>query len=409
MGRISFAPCIYPRDKRKDGLYTVRIRIALNKKSKVVTTSLSAEQSQLTKKLKVKDPALNDSIVDLIRKMRRAVGDIDQYALDSMSLDDVLAVIDRGIRGDVFRLDFSKFWVEAIADKPRGSRVNYMCALHALQSFMGRESMDIGEITVRNMYAFEDWLASRHGKGARAVRMYTAAVSHVHSLARRKYNSIDTGEMPIRNPFEFYKPPKQNAPKHRDVGLEVLQQMIDSRKTLSGRERRAVDAFLLSFALMGMNAVDLYRCAPPKNGIIIYNRSKTKDRKWDNAEMHVKIDGRILPLVEEWHDRGREFAFKYHYIHANPRQFNSALAQGLKAYRERMGIPTRKLDFYSARHTWSTAAFSAGVEQGIINDCLCHGDEKLKMTNIYIHKDWGILWQANEKVLGLLDWTPLAD
>ena len=158
---------------------------------------------------------------------------------------------------------------------------------------------------------------------------------------------------------------------------------------------------------MGMNAVDLYTCAPPRNGILIYNRSKTKDKKADRAEMHVKIDERILPLYEEYRDRGKQFAFKYHFIHSNHRQFNASLSYGLKKYRERKGLPPKKPDFYSARHTWSTAAFMAGVEQSLINDCLCHGDESMKMTNIYIHKDWSVMWRANEKVLDLLDWSPL--
>ena len=38
--------------------------------------------------------------------------------------------------------------------------------------------------------------------------------------------------------------------KHRDVDLSVIQQMIEIRGQLQGRERRAVDAFLLSFAMM---------------------------------------------------------------------------------------------------------------------------------------------------------------
>lgn len=407
MGRITFTPCIYERDKRQDNLYTVRIRVGLNKQSKFITTNLSAEPSQLTKQLKIKDPNLRFQVEALMKKMRQAVDDVDQFMLDDMSVDEAIRIMERKIKGESFRLDFMSFWVEAIQSKPKDSQVNYMCALHALQAFYGKTSMDISEITIRRMYAFEDWLVEKYGKGARAVRMYTAAVSHIHSLARRKYNSVDTGEIPIRNPFEFYKPPKQKPPKHRDVELEILQDMINTRAKLAGPERRAVDSFLLSFALMGMNAVDLYTCAPPRNGILIYNRSKTKDKKADRAEMHVKIDERILPLYEEYRDRGKQFAFKYHFIHSNHRQFNASLSYGLKKYRERKGLPPKKPDFYSARHTWSTAAFVAGVEQSLINDCLCHGDESMKMTNIYIHKDWSVMWRANEKVLDLLDWSPL--
>lgn len=68
-----------------------------------------------------------------------------------------------------------------------------------------------------------------------------------------------------------------------------------------------------------------------------------------------------------------------------------------------MGIE-EYLTFYSARHTWATLAYSAGVDKSIINDCLCHIDESMRVTDIYIAKDWERLWKANEKVLDLFDW-----
>ena len=64
--------------------------------------------------------------------------------------------------------------------------------------------------------------------------------------------------------------------------------------------------------------------------------------------------------------------------------------------------------FYSARHTWATVAYRIGIEKGIINDCLCHVDQAMKVTDIYIEKDWERLWAANSKVMDCLDWTPLS-
>ena len=50
-----------------------------------------------------------------------------------------------------------------------------------------------------------------------------------------------------------------------------VENMVDTRKQITGkRERRAVDAFLLSFALMGMNSPDLYSCSAPIKGVITY-------------------------------------------------------------------------------------------------------------------------------------------
>lgn len=403
MARITLAPVIYPNFRRADGSYSIKMRVTVNRKSRFLVTSEIALPGQLTRSLSIKDTALVQRLRDLEKRMRNAVSDLDMYTLDQMDIDSVISYMNNRINGD-FRLDFFKFWEEAVSCKPSGSRENYIVALHSFQRFVGLNSLDISKVTSRLMREYESWLVAKHGSGARAVTMYTAAVAHVHSLARKKFNNDDTGEMLIKNPFDFYKPPKQKPTAHRNVEASVIQAMIDKRLELKGRERRAVDAYLLSFALMGMNAPDLLSCKPPKGDVLIYNRTKTKDRRADKAEMRVKVDERIRAIYDEWKDNDGEHAFRFHRFHENPKQFRWALAKGLASYRERMGIPAKGLDFYSARHSFASLAYSIGISKGIINDCLCHVDEAMKVTDIYINKDWSVLWEANRKVLDLFQW-----
>lgn len=404
MARVTFAPVVYSQFKRKDGNYTVKMRITVNGKSKYVTTNEVASKTQLTRSLAIKDPALILRLQGLESRMRSAVSGLDMYTLGQMDVNEVVSYMDKRLGGE-FRLEFCSFWTEAVADKPKGSRDNYIVALHSFQKFLRSDSIDISKVTSRLMREYEEWLTKKHGKGARAVTMYTAAVKHVHSLARKKYNDTEVGDILIKNTLEFYSPPKQRPPEHRDVDADVIQTMISIRRQLKGRERRAVDAFLISFALMGMNAPDLLTCKPPKDNVIIYNRSKTKNQRPDHAEMHVQIDSRIMPIYKEWCDDDGAHAFIFHRIHNNPKQFRWALAKGLKSYRERMGISDGKLDFYSARHTWGTLARNkAGIDKHTVNDCLCHVDEEMKVTDIYIHKDWSVMWEANRKVLDLFQW-----
>lgn len=398
------APVVYPNYRRLDGNYSVKMRITLKRKSRFITTSEIASPKQLTRSLSIKDAALLLRLRDLENRMRTAISGLDMYDLEEMEIDDVVSYINKRILGD-FRLEFCSFWTEAVADKPKGSRENYMVALHSFQKFLQVDTIDISKVTSRLMREYEEWLIKKHGKGARAVTMYTAAVKHVHSLARKKYNDSETGDVLIKNSLEFYTPPKQRPAEHRDVDADVIQTMINTRHQLEGRERRAVDAFLLSFALMGMNAPDLLSCKPPKDGIIIYNRQKTKNQRDDRAEMHVQIDPRIIPIYKEWAEVNGQTAFIFHRFHENHKQFTWALARGLKQYRQRMGIPDGKLDFYSARHAWGTIARNkAGIDKHTVNDCLCHVDEEMKVTDIYIHKDWSVMWEANKKVLDLFQW-----
>ena len=167
-------------------------------------------------------------------------------------------------------------------------------------------------------------------------------------------------------------------------------------------DKKAADMFVLSFGLMGMNAVDLHGCLPPKGDILIYNRTKTKGRRDDRAEMHVKIDKRIRPLFDSWIDPTGKRALRVYKTTANT--FSAELSVGLRRACKIMGI-TEPLTFYSARHTWATLAYSAGVDKAVINDCLCHIDKNMSITDIYIAKDWEVMWRANEKVLDLFDWS----
>lgn len=408
MPRITFAPVVYSQYKRQDGTYSVRMRITLNRESKYITTSEIATHSQLTKSLAIKDPALLSRLRELELRMRNAVSDLDVFTLSKMTVADVVKHMELRINGN-FHLDFFEFWEEAAQTKAKGSRENYLIALHSFQKFIGRPTLDISRVTSQLMREYETYLTELKGKGARSVTAYTAAAAHIHSLARKKYNNDETGEQLIKNPFEFYKPPKQNTPAHRNVSPTIIQTMIEKRRETSGIERRAVDAFLLSFALMGMNATDMFSCKHPIDGVIIYNRKKTCGRRADKAEMRVQIDSRIYPLFQEWADKNGEYAFIYHTVLAGNEPFNVLLARGLRQYRNRMGIPPKGLDFYSARHTWASIAYSIGIDKSIINDCLCHVDATMKVTDIYINKDWSVLWEANRQVLDQFDWSPLKD
>ena len=73
----------------------------------------------------------------------------------------------------------------------------------------------------------------------------------------------------------------------------------------------------------------------------------------------------------------------------------------LRRWAEREGI--EPFTFYAARKTWASLARRAGVEKATIDECLCHiGD--FPVADIYIERDWGLLNEANRKVLALFDW-----
>lgn len=403
MGTISFKPVVADH-KKADGTYTIRIRVTANRKSKYISTNISVSDIQLTRTGNIKDRAVLDNLDALVARMRAASADIDPFVVSRMTVDEIVRYIENNQEG-TFRLEFFGFAQKVIESKAtKNTRNYYRNAVVAFAEFTGRKSMDISEITSSLMRNFEAWLVAKYGKGARATGAYPESIGHIHGQARLMYNNEETGEIKIRNPFAYFHATRTRQPEHRNVSRETIQAFIDRRDKLTLKtDIMSADLFLLSFALMGMNAADLYACPAPQDGILIYNRAKTASRRDDNAEMHVMIDPRIQKLFEKWADPEKRHALRL-YKKIRPNVLNLELSIGLRRACKLMGIEER-LTFYSARHTWATLAYSAGVDKSIINDCLCHVDESMKVTDIYIAKDWERLWKANEAVLDLFDWT----
>lgn len=402
MKSVTFKPVIYEQYKRMDNTYVIRIRITFDRKHKYLTTNLTATKSQLTRSLSIKDRSLLDAVDNTIRAMRQKLQELNMFALQQMDID---AVVNYLLKSDEnnFSLDFPTYAMNALTRMGAGAK-NYKSAINSLTAFMGVESYDISVITSSLLVRWEQWLTDKHGKGARAISLYINSIAFLHQKARREFNDEELGIFKIGNPFSKYKAPKQSPSVHRNAPPALIQLMLLWRESLEGRERLGVDAFLISFALMGMNAPDMYEANSTKNNIIIYNRHKTRDRRADRAEMRVRIEPQVAGIMNEYKGaNGKLFNFSVRY--ADFDGLTRAINLGLKQFATRIGLKT-PLTLYVARHTWATIARSSAcrIDKSIVNDCICHVDTGMRVTDIYAEKDWLVIWEANAKVLRLFNW-----
>ena len=182
--------------------------------------------------------------------------------------------------------------------------------------------------------------------------------------------------------------------------------MIDIRHELKGREKLGVDVFLISFALMGMNAPDLYTCQFKGEDILHYYRTKTRARRDDKAEMFVVIEKAVEPVLKEYFSKTGDTAFDFKNRYLTYILLGENVNEGLKKYSDRIGRTTKeeRITLYWARHSWATIAYACGVDKGVINDGLCHVDREMKVTDIYIKKNWKVIWDGNAKVMQQFKW-----
>lgn len=384
---------------KKNGTYPIRIRVYHNGKSCYLTTNISVRPEQLTKKLKIRDYNAKASIDRLMHSMQERINSIPINELSSMTARDIARVAVAG--SEKFALDFPSFGYNLVSGKTDNSRRAYNSAIHSLCNYVGAEQFDISLITSSLLHGYENHLRSKYGDDARCVSMYINCISYIHKKAQEQYNNEEMGDIKIRNPFSYYKCPTQVLKKRGSVQVEIIQKLIDIRELLSGKERLGVDAFLASFALMGANVADLYDLKKPTDGIITYNRRKTHKKRRDRAEMQIRVE----PVLDGflWSLRGTD----EHLLYFNERYACFANVTnnaniGLRKVCERYGLP--KITVGNARHAWGSIAYSMGIDKNTINIGLCHVDKDMKVTDIYVERDWTILWDAHKKVMARFNW-----
>lgn len=403
MALTTFTPVIIRHHIKKDGSVNVKIRITHNRKSRYFPSDEIAQKEQYnTRTLVIKDNAMSLRLSKLIERMETAIGKVDIFKRNNMDVDSLIEKMKFHLNDDEpFTLEFIAYGRQFASRLPKYSGANYNTALNSFLLFLEKDSIDISEITSSLMRRYEEHLVKKHGPEARAVSLYTSSIAAIHADARRKYNNEERDEVRIRNPFQYYKPPKPNNPSKRGVEPETIQKLIDVRGSLSYYHKLAVDTFLLSFCTMGTNIPDLYE-ATIKDGVIQYNRTKTKKRRHDNAEMRIRLEPVCKCIFDDMADPTGKRAFKLYTLYSAYRTIANKYNGRLKEVANMIGVPP--FTMYSARHTFASYAYSIGIPKSLINDMLCHVDPNMSVTDIYIKKDWSVLWKANQKILKKFKW-----
>ena len=85
-------------------------------------------------------------------------------------------------------------------------------------------------------------------------------------------------------------------------------------------------------------------------------------------------------------------------MYADVNTFSTALNKGLKKVGKLVGVDD--LEFYAARHSWATIALNdAGVDKYTVHTSLNHVDDSMRVTDIYIERDFANENRANAKVV----------
>lgn len=406
MPSVTFHAVCPPSNRRKDGTVPVKIRVTFKGRHRYLATTLIARTGDLTRSFHIKSPDITGKAGALIARMQDALGDLTPFDLEGLDLDGVVAHIRSRMTEATFSLDFFDWADRHLSGKRTSTRRVYDAALNSLADYLGERRLDINAVTRRLLLA---WMEDTDGRTKRNSRKAHGAglasrnitrISHIYKAAQAKYNDDDRTLIP-RNPFDGIPrttpPPEGQHP----LGAELMQRIIDDR-TATGRERIALDVFVLSFCTMGANMADLWS-ARGVGEAWVYNRKKTSGRRQDRAEMRVTIPPEAAPYLERLTGSGEWWLNVLHDIGGGKDGATHKVNIALRKWAEREGVAP--FTFYAARKTWATIARSkaVGIEKARVDECLCHvGD--FRMTDIYAERDFAAMDEANRKVLALLRW-----
>ena len=401
-----------------DGTYNVKIRFTLDRKVKRLSTNLFVTQQDLTKSLKFKeDTSIKREIDRLVLYYREQCLKL-QLDQNHYSLDEIIEFLN-GEQEKQQTIDFIKFSREWIASATIKGAPNYTTAINALVRFVGKEELDINLITLEFLEQFKAFLIGerdartkklmQQGKRVtsnRTLSLYLVSIKKLFSEAKRKFNKKDKNLILIPNsPFEDFKIPKQEATRKRAIPADIIKKVWklpykDMKKGYKStcRYNLAKDCFILSFCLIGINSADLYNATEMRGNTIIYNRTKTKARRLDGAKMMVDIPKIVQPLIDKYKDSTGKRLFNFYQYYGDEKTFNKAINSGLKEIGSILEVDD--LEYYAARHSWATIALNkVGIDKYIVHAALNHIDDSMKVTDIYIERDFVNENKANAKVV----------
>lgn len=428
-----FTPFVSPYERKKDKKHRVYIHIHVSKTDKTnLDTGIYVVKQQLNKDMQIKDRNVLRVVLDKIKECEDIILSSLGSRISSCSAEYIKNFLEKKL-GSVSAIDFIEFSRKYISDLLETGNINkkhstdrnkkekrakhIQTSLNAFVDKFGNK-FDITTLTSDDLRSFEKYLRSprtiirlnQFGDSVKTKRKpltdtgvhdYMTDIKLLFTEAQKKYNDLEYDIIAINNnPFAKYKIPDAGKPKSHCVDVGFIKSIHDYNP--SGiREKLARDMYLLSFFLIGINSVDLFEmksdCIRKKR--LEYRRSKTSDRRDDEAFISIKIEKEAMMILKKYLDPDKKRLFSFHHSYADADAFNKAINIGLLQIRKKMKIKNT-ITYYSARHAWATIVRnSLGYSKYIVAECLNHVVDSLKVTDRYIQKEFAWMDEINRKVI----------
>ena len=392
----TFKACV--KTQRSDGLFAVLIRITHNRAARYINTGKTIDKSKV-RKGEIKDVTILSYCSNLIKQYSERLNAVD---ISNWTTNDVVTYL-QNIDEDI---SFSKYARQYVRDMAvnrgmeRNSK-NYKWAYQSLEKFAGTNDIKFSKLTTKFI---QDWMKTLE-KTSRAKEMYPICIRMIYNAGLEEYNDYDKNIIRVKlQPFKKITIPKADIPEKRALSIDVLRAFFNGRnpetKLKASLPELSRDVAEMVFCLAGMNTADIFELRKNnlREGVLCYQRQKTKKFRRDGAYLEVKIPDRLIPLFNKYEDdECSEYLLNFNKRYQDSNCFNINVNHGLKAYCEWNGLP--RICIYNFRHSWATIAQNhCGASTAEVGFALNHSSAH-KVTEGYIQKDYSPITKLNEKVV----------
>ena len=408
----TFKAIIRKDDRKQDGTWNVKIRVTQNRESVFISTPFYVDQSQITRGYKIKDAAIISQTEKKIAEYRDMIVEIG-FGVEDMNVRQIVNALEK--KQD--NIDFMQYMFSYADNLQKTKRTNtasiYKTAAMSLYRFNGERPLYSQQI---NAQFFHKYFLSIQSLKSNTIRAYMICIRTMYKAAQLQYNDDDSGVINFKHGvFKLVTLPQQNDSERETLTVEQMQALIDTPYTGKWFYDFTKDMFILSFMCFGINAKDLFFMTKDQyqDGMLIYRRQKVVNKLGKEAEMKIKLSEPAKIILNKYSGDDKYLIdFGQHkrtihvcrYIHG---AFQNAGIEKEGDYLSKVGHKKGEYVFYTNRHTMATLARNeCDIDYMTVHQMLNHATPNaFKTTDVYIQKNFSPLWEANEKLLGLFNWS----
>ena len=394
---------LFSGNVRKDGSFPVSIRITKERKSKLISTNLSATEKEWNsdlaryvcdKRVAPEYKKLNARLSELESRINEILRDFEINRIDWTLNQFEDAFLNKTPKGNVN--EYFENLITTLKDTNHfGNAECYFRAMHMLELFDNKfETRVFPELDIKYIKAFDVYLQKR-GCSGNTRKFYFKALRACMNKAIQDKEASESTYPFGKGGFNISSLEEETAKRYLPNDyMENLKSTVMDNSTLEMTRR----LFLFTYYCYGISFMDAALLSKKNiiryNGgdYIVYKRHKTKDAKkvkpiqikitdtiqelldWFMANT-ILIEDYLLPIVSRESYKGQQL---YNHIRSRFSRNN----KNLKNLATVLGITDMKLTSYVSRHTMAMTLQDNQIPREIISQILGHSD--LATTNTYL-------------------------